>query len=63
MHIIKEQQTEVINTKCYHDNLHACKDMNHDQPEFIFLRYLQEPHLLGSSSIQSMYFRQKDAHF
>ena len=25
MYIIKEQQTEVINTKCYHDNLHACK--------------------------------------
>ena len=23
--IIKEQQTEVINIKCYHENLHACK--------------------------------------
>ena len=31
--------------------------------EFIFLRYLQERHLLGSSRTQSMYFRQKDAYF
>ena len=28
-----------------------------------FLRYLQERHLFGSSRTQSMYFRQKEAHF
>ena len=30
MYIIKEQETEVINIKCYHDNLHACKGMNYE---------------------------------
>ena len=31
--------------------------------ELIFLRYLQEHHLLRSFRIHSMYFRQKDTHF
>ena len=44
---------------CYHDNLHACKGTR----RVLFLRYLQERHLLGRSRTQLMYFRQKDADF
>ena len=48
--MIKKQQTEAINIKSYHDNLHACKGMKHEYPKSLFfLRYLQERHLLGSS--------------
>ena len=64
VYIIKEQQTEVINIKCYHDNLYSCKGINHEYPKSsFFLHYLQERHLLSSSRNQSMYLRQKDAHF
>ena len=41
-------------TTCMHAKVHE---------EFIFLRYLQERHLLGRSRTQSMYLRQKDADF
>ena len=36
MNIIKEQQTEVINIKCYHDNLHAYKRINQPCPTKAF---------------------------
>ena len=36
VYVIKEQQTEVINIKCYHDNLHACKGINHEYPKSSF---------------------------
>ena len=60
MYIVKIQQTEVINIKCYHDNLHTCKRINHEYPKISFFYVtFRMRHLSGSSSTQSMYYRQK----
>ena len=47
MYIIKEQQTGVINIKCYHDKLHACKGINHRYLKSSFFTLLAEAPSLG----------------
>ena len=64
IHMIKEQQTKVINIKCYHDNLHACKDINHEYPKSSFFYATCRSAISWVFPVtQSMYFRLKDAHF
>ena len=62
MYIIKEQQTKVINIKCFYDNLHAFKGMNHEYPEVSFFYTTCKSSTSWEVSVLNQYTSEKDAH-